>query len=67
MLNLNEYNRLKEAEIDKEEWKLEFDLNEEKIKEAIALARANPSDPQKVEEEVEDEELLAMLNLDLNY
>jgi hypothetical protein len=67
VLNLNEYNRLKEAEIDKEEWKLEFDLNEEKIKEAIALARANPSDPQKVEEEVEDEELLAMLNLDLNY
>jgi hypothetical protein len=58
---------LKDAELDKEEWKLEFDLNEEKIKEAIANARANPSDPQRVEEEVEDEELLAMLNLDLNY
>lgn len=46
---------------------MEFDLNEDKINEAIAQARANPSDPQKVEEEVEDEELLAMLNLDLNY
>ncbi len=59
--------RLKDAELEKEEWKLEFDLNEDKINEAIAQARANPSDPQKVEEEVEDEELLAMLNLDLNY
>jgi len=59
--------RLKDAELEKEEWKLEFDLNEDKINEAITQARANPSDPQKVEEEVEDEELLAMLNLDLNY
>jgi hypothetical protein len=67
LLNHEEYNRLKDAEMEKEEWKLEFDLNEEKVNEAIAQARANPSDPQKVEEEVEDEELLAMLNLDLNY
>ena len=67
VLNHSEYVRLKDAELEKEEWKLEFDLNEDKINEAIAQARANPSDPQKVEEEVEDEELLAMLNLDLNY
>jgi len=58
---------MKDADMEKEEWKLEFDINEEKVNEAVALARANPSDPQKVEEEVEEEELLAMLNLDLNY
>lgn len=58
---------MKDAEMEKQEWKLEFDLNEAKIAEAVANTRENPSDPSKVEEEVEEEELLAMLNLDLNF
>jgi len=31
--------------MENEEWKLEFDINEDKVNEAITLARANPADP----------------------
>lgn len=52
--------------MENEEWKLEFDLNEQQIQDAIDQARANTT-AQNVEEEVEDEELLATLGLDQNY
>ena len=45
VLSHSEYLRLKDTEMEKEEWKLEFDIDEAKVADAVANARANPSDP----------------------